>query len=125
MMSDETMDVTPADVDRIGDVLVEPGLEFVRLLAPAPDNWDGLTYPGAVSVNEVDVDGTPHVAVYFEGEGSITEEEWREYVSGWKPPSIMSGPTLDDVAAAIAASPDLAPAVKDALVGVLEAVRSS
>lgn len=98
-----------------------------RLLAFAPDDWSGLTHVDALAVNEVDVDGVAHVAVYFDDdEYPLDDKGWSKIVESYKPAEPgPTGPSLDEVAATIDASPDLSDEVKAALATVIDVVRGS
>lgn len=93
-----------------------------RLLTPAPDDWTGLDHPDALAVNEVDVDGVPHVAVYFnDDKHPMTEKEWAKLVKAHRP-TPPSGTSIADVTAAIRECGDISDATKAALVQVLEVI---
>lgn len=61
-----------------------------RLLGPAPTGWDGTapagTPPEALDVNQVDVDGTEHGAVYLPVDHPLDEAGWAALLAAWTPP---------------------------------------
>lgn len=80
---------------------------MIRLLAPMPAAGIPGAPPGAVAVNEVEVDGTRMVAAYFDdGAPAMTEAAWRTFAAGWTPPPPPPAPAdpADDVLEALAAA---------------------
>ena len=100
---------------------------MIRRLATPPADWNEL-YPdlpvGAITVNEVDVDGTRMLAAYWDDDhpDALTDDQWSEYVNtaDYTPPPPDQTPITiapDDLAAL---QTDLAKAkTVDGLKGVL------
>lgn len=95
---------------------------MIRRLAPAPDSYDldqlRALVPAALDVNEVDVDGSVHLAVYLDDDTTMDDADWAGVIAGYEtepPPAAAPDPdtaleqaltdaaTVDDVKAALLA----------------------